>query len=151
MHLTAQQRKVLSALAALLVIVALWWVQQDSTAQTSGDDRARDTSQTSGSPRDGGTDPDSGLPFIDAGDLPAEAGETLRLIDDGGPYPYREDDGTFGNFEGILPDRDRGYYREYTVETPGLSHRGPLRIVTGSEGEFYWTDDHYSSFDRIVR
>ena len=98
-----------------------------------------------------GTDPASGLPLVDESDLPPEAADTLALIDAGGPYPYDEDDGVFGNFEGLLPDRERGHYREYTVDTPGLSHRGARRIVTGADGEAYWTDDHYSSFSRIVR
>ena len=100
-------------------------------------------------------DPESGLDWIDAGELPAEAHDTLELIDAGGPFPYDKDGSTFGNFEGILPEQDRGYYREYTVETPGLDHRGPLRIVTGDEDggdvEYYWTEDHYESFERIRR
>ena len=130
-----QRRKILTMLVTALVVVALWWVQSAQSAQT-GDPEA---------------DPDSGLPIIQVADLPPEAAETLSLIDAGGPYPYREDDGTFGNFEGVLADQDRGYYREYTVDTPGLDHRGARRIVTGSNDEFYWTDDHYSSFSRIVR
>lgn len=93
----------------------------------------------------------SGLPWVDLADLPPEAADTVGLIDAGGPYPYDEDDGTFGNFEGILPDRPRGYYREYTVETPGSNDRGARRIVAGSEGELYWTADHYQSFERIMR
>ena len=54
-------------------------------------------------------------------------------------------------YEGILPDHQRGYYREYTVVTPGLSHRGAKRIVTGDGGEFYYTANHYQSFERIRR
>ena len=92
----------------------------------------------------------SNLAAISVDELPDEAIETLRLIDDGGPYPYSQDDGTFGNFEGRLPDQNRGYYREYTVDTPGLSHRGALRIVSGQDGDLYWTDDHYDSFAEII-
>ncbi len=113
--------------------------------------RASTPASTAPSSPGGGTDPESGLRWIDEVDLPPEAWDTLQLIDDGGPFPHDEDDGTFGNFEGVLPDRDRGYYREYTVETPGLSHRGARRIVAGDDGEFYWTEDHYQSFERIRR
>lgn len=87
---------------------------------------------------------------IDLASLPEEAIDTIGLIDDGGPYPYRQDDGTFQNREGILPPESRSYYREYTVETPGSRDRGARRIVTGADGEMYWTADHYDSFDVIV-
>lgn len=87
---------------------------------------------------------------IDVADLPAEAIDTLLLIDDGGPYPYNQDGSTFQNREGRLPDRGGGHYQEFTVDTPGLSHRGPLRIVAGADGELYWTADHYDSFAQIV-
>ena len=74
--------------------------------------------------------------------------ETLRLIDRGGPFPYRQDGTTFHNREGLLPARPRGYYREYTVDTPGLDHRGPRRVVTGGDPPevYYYTEDHYRSF-----
>ena len=94
--------------------------------------------------------PQSGLPTIAEADLPPEAWDTMQLIYDGGPYPYRQDDGTFMNREGILPDQRRGYYREYTVETPGWHDRGARRIVSGRDGDLYYTDDHYSSFRQIM-
>ena len=75
----------------------------------------------------------------------------MRLVDRGGPFPEDEDGSTFGNFEGLLPDRERGYYREFTVATPGLESRGARRIVAGDGGELYWTRDHYASFERIAR
>ncbi len=96
------------------------------------------------------TDPASGLTFVAAADLPGEARDTLKLIDQGGPYPYSRDGVVFGNFEKILPKHDRGYYREYTVKTPGESDRGARRIVTGKTGERYYTGDHYKSFRRIA-
>ncbi|WP_229117812.1 guanyl-specific ribonuclease [Enemella evansiae] len=100
----------------------------------------------------GATDPASGLRWIDAAELPAEARTTLQLIDRGGPYPYDKDGATFGNFEGILPQQPRGYYKEYTVKTPGEGDRGARRIVTGNnDKEFFWTPDHYASFARIRR
>ncbi len=80
--------------------------------------------------------------------LPAQALETIRLIQRGGPYPHRQDGSVFGNREGHLPQRQRGHYREYTVATPGLAHRGARRIVTGGDPpvDWYYTDDHYESF-----
>jgi ribonuclease T1 len=95
------------------------------------------------------TDPVSGLPFIDPADLPPEALDTLGLIDQDGPFPFDRDGITFQNREELLPDQRGGYYREFTVITPGLSHRGPRRIVAGEEGERYFTPDHYESFERI--
>ncbi|MDI3213870.1 ribonuclease domain-containing protein [Arthrobacter sp. AL12] len=92
----------------------------------------------------------SGLPEVKASELPAEARQTLGLITRGGPYPYSRDDVTFGNFERILPRKSSGYYREYTVRTPGESDRGARRIVAGQAGEKYYTADHYNSFRFII-
>jgi ribonuclease T1 len=90
------------------------------------------------------------LPAISVPNLPAEARRTLTLIKQGGPFPYSRDGITFGNWEGLLPRHRRGYYREYTVKTPGRRDRGARRIISGSKGEFYYTDDHYRSF-RLIR
>lgn len=87
---------------------------------------------------------------IHASALPPEARQTLERIRAGGPFPYAKDGSTFANREGRLPDRPRGYYREYTVPTPGRQDRGARRIVTGGTTEFYWTVDHYRSFRRIT-
>jgi ribonuclease T1 len=86
------------------------------------------------------------------GFLPPEAIDTLRLIERGGPYPYRQDDGVFGNREGRLPRQSRGYYREYTVETPGSRDRGARRIIAGGRPpvEYFYTEDHYDSFRRFT-
>ncbi|MGL1832941.1 ribonuclease domain-containing protein [Rhodocyclaceae bacterium SMB388] len=83
--------------------------------------------------------------------LPAEAITTLDLILAGGPFPYRQDGTTFQNRERLLPNRPRGYYREYTVPTPGARDRGARRFVTGGDPPevFYYTQDHYRSFRRI--
>lgn len=89
------------------------------------------------------------LPTVALRDLPAEAQTTYRLIQQGGPFPYRKDGSVFGNFERRLPQQPRGYYREYTVPTPGARNRGARRIVAGSGNEFYYTGDHYRSFSRI--
>lgn len=87
---------------------------------------------------------------IAAGKLPHEARQTLALIKAGGPFPYAKDGSVFGNREGLLPKRNPGYYREYTVRTPGAKDRGARRIVAGIPGEYYYTDDHYRSFKRII-
>ena len=92
----------------------------------------------------------SGLASIRESDLPAEGRRVLALIRAGGPYRYSQDDQAFGNFERILPRRDRGYYREYTVPTPGEPDRGARRIVAGSGGDKYYTEDHYESFKFIL-
>jgi ribonuclease T1 len=96
-----------------------------------------------------GKDPVSGLSYVAVADLPKEAQQTLGLIEKGGPFPYSRDGVAFGNFEKILPKQDRGYYHEYTVNTPGEKDRGARRIVTGKGDERYYTDDHYKSFRRI--
>jgi ribonuclease T1 len=93
----------------------------------------------------------NGLPTILFAALPVEAHETIALIDAGGPFPYDQDGAVFQNREGLLPSRPRGYYREYTVITPGEGDRGARRIVGGAEGELYYTDDHYDSFSYVVR
>jgi ribonuclease T1 len=87
--------------------------------------------------------------------LPAQAQETQRLVRSGGPFPYVKDGAVFGNRERLLPLQRRGHYREYTVKTPGARDRGARRVVCGGrqptapEACFY-TDDHYTSFRRIV-
>ncbi len=149
-----------AVLLVLLVVGALWLL--DDLPQTSSDPdpapapQGQATSSASeGSSREStspaGRDPASGLRWVDVDDLPAEAADTLELIDDGGPYPYDRDGVVFGNFEGILPDHQRGYYHEYTVPTPGEDDRGARRIVTGDADELYYPGDHYESFERIAR
>jgi len=88
--------------------------------------------------------------------LPAEAQATERLIRTGGPFPYPKDGSVFGNRERQLPAQRRGYYREYTVPTPGARNRAAKRIVCGgyqvtTPQACYYTDDHYASFRRIVK
>lgn len=92
----------------------------------------------------------SELPTISVSNLPSEATQTLSLIKQGGPFTYPRDGITFGNREGRLPPHRRGYYSEYTVKTPGRRDRGARRIITGSRGEFYYTDDHYKTF-RLIK
>jgi ribonuclease T1 len=88
--------------------------------------------------------------------LPPQALDTHRLILSGGPFPYRKDGVVFGNRERLLPRKARGYYREYTVKTPGSRDRGARRIVCGGEPPSqpevcYYTADHYATFSRIAK
>ena len=90
---------------------------------------------------------------VPADQLPVEARETIALIKQGGPFPYKKDGYIFNNYENHLPRKRRGYYREYTVKTPGVRTRGARRIVSGGsptmKAEFYYTDDHYKTFRRV--
>jgi ribonuclease T1 len=89
---------------------------------------------------------DSGLPVRALSDLPEEAEGTWRRIERGGPFPHDEDGTVFGNRERVLPAEESAYYHEYTVATPGSDDRGARRLVTGRDGELYYTEDHYESF-----
>jgi len=86
---------------------------------------------------------------IEASSLPKEAKETLRLIMRGGPFPFPRDGVVFGNFEKRLPKKQRGFYHEYTVITPGVRSRGARRIVCGQPAPCYYSDDHYQTFKLI--
>ncbi len=81
--------------------------------------------------------------------LPPQAAQTVALIKKGGPFPYSQDGVVFDNNEHLLPSEPRGYYHEYTVDTPGASTRGTRRIITGRGGQYYYTGDHYDSFVRV--
>jgi ribonuclease T1 len=88
-------------------------------------------------------------------DLPGAARETLRLIAQGGPFPYHRDGVVFQNREKLLPLQPHGHYHEYTVTTPGMRHRGARRIVCGGAlrqqpEACYYTADHYRSFRKII-
>ena len=89
------------------------------------------------------------LTVVRSRSLPREARETLALIKQGGPFPYQRDGIVFGNRERRLPAQSNGYYREYTVPTPGARDRGARRIIAGGSGEYYYTGDHYNTFRRI--
>lgn len=135
-----------SVVAALAVLAVVLWGRSGEPAVQP----QRDTPASARASTD--VDPASGLPWVEASDLPSQAQVTLRLIDAGGPFPYPGKDGsTFGNLEGLLPKHPRGYYAEYTVPTPGSRDRGARRIITGDGGDFYWTADHYSHFERVRR
>lgn len=135
--------------------------RQESSAASSDQERRKTptpaprprrtpTAIPSATPTRAGPQRIDGLPVVYVDQLPREARTTLRLIEQGGPFPYSKDGTVFQNREGILPSRPRGYYHEYTVITPGENDRGARRIVTGERGELYYTDDHYDSFSRIM-
>jgi guanyl-specific ribonuclease Sa len=86
------------------------------------------------------------------GFLPPEAVATLRRVEAGGPFAHRQDGGIFQNRERRLPPQPRGYYREYTVETPGSRDRGARRLISGGRPpvEYFYSDDHYRSFRRFT-
>jgi ribonuclease T1 len=141
-----------TSVLAIVAVIALSWLQHDrgepGAPGAAGDQTASTTSATL--PGDVGTDPDSGLPLVEVADLPGEARDMLALIASGGPFPYDRDGVVFENRERLLPDEDTGYYHEYTVPTPGSDDRGARRVIAGSSGELYYTDDHYVTFERIV-
>lgn len=155
-----------SGLMAMLlvvgVVVGVWFLSGGDPGTPTGSgappgfaSTADDVDGDAGSdgadpPVSGDVDPDSGLIWVDLDELPPEALDTVTLIADGGPFPEEEDGGTFFNREGILPDRPDGYYREYTVPTPGSDDRGARRIVAGEPDELFWTADHYDSFERVI-
>lgn len=91
---------------------------------------------------------------IGVAELPRQGQETYRLIREGGPFPYDKDGSVFGNRERLLPAEKRGYYREYTVKTPGSRDRGARRLVCGGKPRTpdacYYTSDHYASFKRVA-
>lgn len=156
MKLTKPQGLAIIVLIACAVIgfafVSLTGDAEPSSSTNAGSSTSADDSAGNDAAAAGEQQPSSGLPSCDINDLPATALPVIDDIEAGGPFDYpRNDDGTFGNYEGLLPSESNGYYREYTVETPGLDHRGARRIVTGgdvSQDPDYWffTQDHYESF-----
>lgn len=101
-------------------------------------------------PESGDVDPESGLEWVELDDLPDVAQDVVEDIERGGPFVCAKDGSTFGNYEGVLPERERGYYAEFTVIDDCSRNRGALRIVAGDVDELYFTDDHYDSFDRVL-
>lgn len=129
-----------TVLAGLLAVVGLLGLQAGAVSAAPP---VAPQSQAVVGPPCGDT---SSFDKADLSQLPPEATDTVNLIKKGGPYPYPEDDQVFDNREQILPECDEGYYREYTVETPGSDDRGARRFVVGEGGEYFYTEDHYESF-----
>jgi ribonuclease T1 len=133
-------RRPLVALVALVIALAVGYAVNASRSGPSGSSSASATPAPSF--------PTSGAVALSS--LPVQARTTVDLIEQGGPFPYPRNDGAvFHNFEHVLPRRPDGYYREYTVPTPGSPDRGARRIITGRDGQFWYTADHYESFRRV--
>ncbi|MEW2572494.1 ribonuclease domain-containing protein [Streptomyces sp. NPDC047070] len=141
-------RSVPRLLSALLVCLTALLLAGCSSTDTAGNATGKTSGDTGTASAPAWAD---GMDTVREAGLPAEARRTLALIDTGGPFPYAKDGTVFGNFERELPGQERGYYHEYTVRTPGERDRGARRIVTGRDGEVYYTDDHYNSFRAVLR
>jgi len=138
-----------------LVLLGSWaWLQRARTPAIERVPSATSQPLPDIAPRDNSALPSlppareaSGWPAF----LPREAMVTVQRIQRGGPHPYRQDGDSFQNRERLLPSQPRGYYREYTVDTPGARDRGPRRIVAGGDPpiEYFYSDDHYRSFRRF--
>ncbi|MFD5094096.1 ribonuclease domain-containing protein [Amycolatopsis thailandensis] len=147
------RRRITAALIGLIVLVLAGWfvkdgISGDDTKSSSAPASSSAQAKPSGAAAKGKVaGEESGLPVKPLTGLPSQASDTWKLIEAGGPYPYpRNDDVTFQNREKVLPAKNSGYYREYTVKTPGSPDRGARRLVTGTGKELYYTEDHYKSF-----
>ena len=153
-----KKKSVFAVLAAALLVAVGGWVGVDLTGEGSGGADDSDASGAGSSAFVSGSSDEvgaSGLDVCPVDTLPGEADPVIEDILSGGPYAYPgEDGGHFGNYEDVLPDERNSYYRSYTVDTPGLNHRGAKRIVVGGGTEedpevWYYSDDHYESFCEI--
>jgi ribonuclease T1 len=128
------RRRVTAAFVGLLVLVAGGWLEHHAlTDPPQGGRRVAVVSTAA-------------MPVRPLSQLPPQAAQVWQLIQQGGPFAYRQDGGVFGNREGRLASQPAGYYREYTVPTPGSHDRGPRRLITGGVAELYYTGDHYVTF-----
>lgn len=136
MRTLRRARRPLIALVALVTALAIGYGVQSWDGHSSGQPGPSPTA--------------TAITAIPLSQLPPEAAATVQLIQHGGPFPYPENDGAvFHNFEQRLPSEPDGYYHEYTVPTPGSPDRGTRRIITGARGEYWYTDDHYETFERV--
>jgi ribonuclease T1 len=146
------RRKVLVVALGALIVLAVGWALVRSTSPDPATSTAGTT--TTSTPTTGR--PQDGTPTCALSALPREAVDTVRVIHAGAPFPFPRNDGVvFGNREGHLPQRARGYYHEYTVITPGAKNRSTRRIITGGAPltdplQYLYTDDHYDSFCLIT-
>lgn len=159
----SSQKKPLAAIGGMLVVLAAGYFGIDLAGNSDGDSSASSAGSSATAPvtaapttagsRDGSANSAYAQCAMDS--LPKEAEDTAEDILAGGPYEYPDNDNKrFGNYEGVLPKESTNYYREYTVNSPGVNHRGAKRIVTGGGAEtdpdvWYYTDDHYESFCEI--
>ena len=138
--MSRRTRNLVVLIGGLVLIAVALWVRNPATQEDSAP-----TPSATSTPASGASSSDT----IRLSELPPEARDTLDLIETDGPFPYARDGVVFRNDEGRLPEKPRGHYHEYTVSTPGSDDRGARRIVSGNDGELYYTDDHYASFRRI--
>lgn len=133
-------RKLLGIVLVLIVAVAAWQQRDAGPAPRAADPDTTMATREAAPP----------TVAVPAG-LPPEAADTLARIAEGGPFEHPQDGTVFGNYEGLLPKQPRGYYHEYTVETPGAHTRGTRRIIIGGSPPevYYYTGDHYRSFRRF--
>jgi ribonuclease T1 len=130
----SSRRRVSAALIGLLLLVAGGALGRHALSAPPVDDRPSVVASA------------AGLPVRALSQLPPQVARVWQLIQHGGSFPYRQDGTVFGNRERRLPPRRFGFYREYTVPTPGEHGRGPRRLITGDAAELYYTGDHYVSF-----
>ena len=152
--MTRRTRSVLTAAIGVMVILVAFviWVQRQGYVSRATSVDTSTYPSTSRVAPTASVDPETGLRWIEVAYLPSQGRAVLALIDKGGPYPYSQDGGTFSNAERMLPLKAKVFYTEYTVKLPSSSDRGPVRIIMGGKGQWYfWTDDHYASFSRIRR
>ena len=141
------RRRITVALVGLIVLVLAGWLIKDLTSGSSGKPAPTAATATSGKASGSAPGASSGLPVKALSSLPKETADTWKLIQQGGPFPYPKNDGVvFHNNGNVLPRNKDGYYHEYTVDTPGAKTRATRRLITGSQRELYYTDDHYDSF-----
>jgi|688.fasta_scaffold215154_3 ribonuclease T1 len=135
---------------ALGIILLLWVVSQYLGGHPHDADQGHSTQGAARGTIPQNSRSEEGLYQQSGHTVPKEARQTIELIKKGGPFLHEQDGVTFFNRERKLPQKPKGYYHEYTVPTPGLHHRGARRLVTGSGGELYYTDDHYRTFTKLA-
>jgi ribonuclease T1 len=143
---TAQRRLLALVVPLLAVVLAACGATAAGTSASVATAPASTSAAGSLAPAQPTTD----LRTVVVAKLPAEAVGTLRLIASDGPYPFAKDGATFSNREGLLPRHSSGWYREFTVVTPGSGDRGARRIIAGQDGSRFYTSDHYASFREVV-
>ena len=151
MDMMRRQHPLMWIAALVAIVIGTLWQQRDRAVETPApaerpaqDQRPTQTQKPAQAQKNDPLDQ-----FVRDAEERAELQKTLDLIARGGPFPYRNDGGVFANREQRLPQRERGYYREYTVVTPRAQNRGARRVVRGNGRETYYTRDHYRTFVRI--
>jgi guanyl-specific ribonuclease Sa len=135
-------RRPLVALVALVLALAVGYGVKALNADDDGPAHPL--------PGSASTSPSAASSSVALSALPAQVAATVRLVERGGPFPYPHNDGVvFHNNERHLPREPDGYYREYTVPTPGSTDRGARRLIIGKPGEYWYTGDHYETFQRV--